>query len=246
MPSGPPNPRWRVPSATLDVMTKVKICGMTNLADAEHAAGLGAWAIGLIHHSGSARFVEPAVAEQIGAALKRRCEVAGVFVNSPMDEVVRAAEREQLTILQLHGDEGPSFCAEAARRTGARVMRAFRVRSGADVRSAEAFRTDLHLFDAHRAGVPGGTGETFDWELLAGRRSHVPMVLAGGLTPENVGGAIQMAHPYAVDVVTGVEAEPGRKDPAKVEAFIEAVRATSGEDEDAARPRRAEAKARAG
>ncbi len=209
-------------------MTKVKVCGMTNLDDAAHAADLGAWAIGLIHDPNSPRFVEGAAAEEIGAALKRRCEVAGVFVNAPMEDVVEAAEREQLTIVQLHGDEGPSFCTEAARRTGAKVMKAFRVRSIADVRGAEAFRTDFHLFDAHRHGTPGGTGESFDWELLAERRSKVPMVLAGGLTPENVADAIAAPRPYAVDVVTGVEAEPGRKDHDKVERFIEAVRATQG------------------
>lgn len=209
-------------------MTRIKICAMTSVEDASHAADLGAWAIGLIHHPESPRFVEPALAEEIGAALKRRCEVAGVFVNSPMEDVVRAAEREELTILQLHGDEGPSFCSEAARRTGAKVMKAFRVRTAADVRSAEAFRTDLHLFDAHRKGTPGGTGERFDWELLADRRSQVPMVLAGGLTPENVSGAIDVAHPYAVDVVSGVESEPGVKEPAKVEAFFEAVNAKAG------------------
>jgi phosphoribosylanthranilate isomerase len=207
-------------------VTKIKICGMTSLADAEHAASLGAWAIGLIHHRGSSRYVEPDLAEEIGAAMKRRCEVAGVFVNSPLDEVVRAADHENLTILQLHGDEGPSFCIEAARRTGAKVMKAFRVHSGADVRAAEAYRVDFHLFDTYRRGMAGGTGETFDWELLSGRRSQIPMVLAGGLTPENVAGAIELARPYAVDVVTGVEAEPGIKDPAKVEAFFEAVRAT--------------------
>ena len=206
-------------------MTRIKVCGMTNLEDATQAADLGAWAIGLIHHRESPRFVEPDLAEEIGAALKRRCEVAGVFVNSPIDDVVRAAEREELTILQFHGEEGPSFCAEAGRRTGAKVMKAFRVGSAADVRAAEAFRTDLHLFDAHRKGTPGGTGERFDWELLADRRSQIPMVLAGGLTPENVAEAIDVAHPYAVDVVSGVEAEPGRKDPAKVEAFFEAVNA---------------------
>ena len=205
---------------------------MTSIGDAEHAASAGAWAIGLIHHPGSPRFVEPAVAEEIGAALKRRCEVAGVFVNAPMDEVVRAAEREQLTLLQFHGDEGPSFCAEAARRTGAKVIRAFRVRSAADVHAAEAFRTDFHLFDAHRRGTPGGTGESFDWELLGPRRSQVPMILAGGLTQENVAEAIELAHPLAVDVVTGVEAEPGRKDPALVTAFIDAVRLADGEPAD--------------
>jgi len=207
-------------------VAKVKICGMTSLSDAEHAASLGAWAVGLIHDPASPRFVDSDVAAEIGAALKRRCEVAGVFVNSPLDEVVRAAEREGLTLLQLHGDEGPSFCLEAARRTGARVMKAFRVRSGADVRAAEAYRTDFHLFDAHRGGAPGGTGESFDWELVAGRRSAIPMVLAGGLAPGNVGEAIGVARPYAVDVVSGVEASPGVKDPEKVEAFFAAVRAT--------------------
>ena len=209
-------------------MTQVKICGMTNLEDAQHAASAGAWAIGLIHDAQSPRFVDPATAEQIGAALKRRCEVAGVFVNAPIDAVVEAAEREQLTILQLHGEEGPAYCSEAARRTGAKVMKAFRVRSAADVQAAQAFRTDLHLFDTYRKGVYGGTGESFDWELLTDRRSQVPMVLAGGLTPENVAEAIDVVNPYAVDVVSGVEAEPGIKDPAKVEAFFEAVNAKAG------------------
>lgn len=199
---------------------------MTNLADASHAAEAGAWAIGLIHHRESSRYVDGAIAEEIGTALKRRCEVVGVFVNSTLEEVVDAAERESLTMLQFHGEEGPSFCTEAARRTGAKVMRAFRVRSTADVRAAEAFRTDFHLFDAYRHGLHGGSGRSFDWELVAGRRSKVPMVLAGGLTPENVAEAIAVARPFAVDVVTGVEAEPGRKDHAKVEAFIEAVRST--------------------
>jgi phosphoribosylanthranilate isomerase len=204
-------------------MTRVKICGMTNLADATQAADLGAWAIGLIHHRESPRLVDPAVAEEIGAALKRRCEVVGVFVNSGMDEVIEAAERESLTVLQFHGDEGPSFCSEAGRRTGAKVMKALRVRSAAEVRAAEAFRTDLHLFDAHRPQAPGGTGESFNWELLSDRRSKVPMVLAGGLTPENVDHAIEAVDPFGVDVVSGVEAEPGRKDPEKVEAFFRAV-----------------------
>jgi len=204
-------------------MTRVKVCGMTSVTDAEQAVEAGAWAIGLIHHSESSRFVEPAVAERIGAALKRRCEIAGVFVNSPLDDVVDAAERESLTLLQFHGEEGPSFCTEAARRTGAKVMRAFRVSSAADVKAAEAFRTDFHLFDAYRHGLHGGTGRSFDWELVAGRRSKVPMVIAGGLTPENVGDAIALARPFAVDVVSGVEAEPGRKDHARVTAFIDAV-----------------------
>jgi phosphoribosylanthranilate isomerase len=204
--------------------TKVKVCGMTNLADAEHAAAHGAWAIGLIHHRDSPRFVQPEAAEEIGAALKRRCEVAGVFVNSTLDEVIEAAERESLTMLQFHGEEGPSFCIEAGRRTGAKVIKAMRIKSAADVQAAEAFRTDFHLFDAYWHGVHGGTGQSFDWDLVAKRRSKVPMILAGGLTAENVAGAVDLVKPFAVDVVSGVEAEPGRKDHAKVEAFLEALR----------------------
>jgi phosphoribosylanthranilate isomerase len=204
-------------------MSKVKVCGMTNLADAEHAASHGAWAIGLIHHPDSPRFVQPEAAEEIGAALKRRCEVAGVFVNSTLDEVIEAADRESLTLLQFHGEEGPAFCIEAGRRTGARVIKAMRVTSAADVRAAEAFRTDFHLFDAYWHGVHGGTGQSFDWELVAKRRSKVPMILAGGLTAENVAEAVELVRPFAVDVVSGVEAEPGRKDHAKVEAFLEAA-----------------------
>jgi phosphoribosylanthranilate isomerase len=204
-------------------MTKVKVCGMTSLADAEHAAVHGAWAIGLIHHRDSPRYVESEVAEEIGAALKRRCEIAGVFVNSTLEEVVDAAERENLTLLQFHGEEGPSFCVEAGRRTGAKVIKAMRVTSAADVKAAEAFRTDFHLFDAYWHGLHGGTGRSFDWELVAKRRSKVPMLLAGGLTAENVADAVQLVRPFAVDVVSGVEAEPGRKDHAKVEAFLDAA-----------------------
>ena len=196
---------------------------MTNLADAEHAASHGAWAIGLIHHPDSPRYVEPEVAEEIGAALKRRCEVAGVFVNSTLDEVIDAAERENLTLLQFHGEEGPSFCVEARRRTGAKVIKAMRVTSAADVQAAETFRTDFHLFDAYWHGIHGGTGQRFDWDLVAMRRSTVPMILAGGLNAENVAEAIDFVKPYAVDVVSGVEAEPGRKDPTKVVAFLEAA-----------------------
>ena len=187
-------------------MTKVKVCGMTNLADAEHAASRGAWAIGLIHHPDSPRYVQPEVAEEIGAALKRRCEIAGVFVNSTLDEVIDAADRENLTLLQFHGEEGPSFCVEAGRRTGAKVIKAMRVTSA-----------------AYWHGIHGGTGQSFDWDLVAKRRSKVPMILAGGLTAENVSRAVELVRPSAVDVVSGVEADPGRKDHAKVEAFLEAA-----------------------
>jgi phosphoribosylanthranilate isomerase len=206
---------------------RIKICGITNLDDAEASQRLGAWAIGLNHHPESPRFVTPDVAAEIGAALKRRCEVAGVFVNARLDELERAAEGEQLTMLQLHGDEGPAYCAEAARRTGCKVIKAVRVRSAADLRGAAVYRTDYHLLDAYRRDLPGGTGESFDWELAAAHHSEIPVILAGGLRPENVGEAIEVAHPFAVDVTSGVEAEPGRKDPERVAEFFERARAAA-------------------
>jgi phosphoribosylanthranilate isomerase len=205
-------------------MTKVKICGVTRLGDAELAVELGAWAIGLNHWERSPRRIDPARAADIGQAMKRRCEVAGVFVNPTLDEVAEAVENEDLTMVQLHGEEGPSFCDEVARRTGAKVIKALRVRSAADVKAAESFRTDFHMFDAHQVGTPGGTGESFDWELAASRRSKVPLILAGGLRPENVAEAISVVRPFAVDVASGVESEPGIKDPALLEALFEAVR----------------------
>jgi phosphoribosylanthranilate isomerase len=206
-------------------VTRFKSCGITNLADAELAAELGAWAVGLILWPQSARVCEPAEAEQIGAALHRRCEVAGVFVNATLDEVALAADRYGLSLLQLHGDEGPAYCREAARRTGCKVMKAIRVKDAAAVRGVAAFRTDFHLLDAYVPGARGGTGETFAWELLRHHRGSVPLVLSGGLTADNVGAAIAATRPFAVDSASGTESAPGRKDPAKLAAFARAVTA---------------------
>ena len=203
---------------------RVKICGVTNLDDGREAVRLGAWALGLIHHEDSPRFCEPAVAAQIGSELRRRCELAGVFVNPTLNEVEDAVANAGLSIVQLNGEEGPSFCTEAARRTGAKVIKAIHVASAADVHGAEVYRTDFHIFDTRRGELRGGTGVAFDWELLAERRSDVPAIVAGGLTPENVATAIDVTHPYAVDVASGVEAEPGRKDHALLAAFFDAAR----------------------
>jgi phosphoribosylanthranilate isomerase len=205
---------------------RVKICGVTNLDDAAEAVRLGAWAIGLIHSGESPRHVEPAEATAISAAFRRKCEVVGVFVNPELEEVAKVVEDSALTMVQLNGEEGPSFCAEVARRTGVKVIKAIHVSSAADIHAAEAFRTDFHLFDRRSGDLWGGTGESFDWGLLRERRSAVPAILAGGLRPENVAEAIATAHPYAVDVASGVEAEPGRKDHATMAAFFEAAKAT--------------------
>jgi phosphoribosylanthranilate isomerase len=207
---------------------RVKICGITNLADAELAASLGAWALGMIFYEGSPRRCSPAEAQVIAAALRRRVELCGVFVNAPLEGIVDASAELGLSMLQLHGDEGPSFCAEVRRRTGARVIKAAQVSGSGDVRDLERFHVDFHLLDARskavaRQGMRGGTGETFDWGLLRARRSKVPLILSGGLTAENVAEAIAVARPYAVDSASGTEAAPGHKDPEKLRAFFGAL-----------------------
>ena len=201
-------------------MTRVKICGITRLEDAELAASLGAWALGFILWPGSKRAVDPAVAAGIARVVRRRVELVGVFVNQPMDEVVHAADAIGLTHLQLHGDEGPAFATESARRTGAKVIKAARVASGADLQALERYRVDFHLLDTAAAGLRGGSGQAWDWGLAAQRRSKVPAILSGGLTAENVAEGIAAVKPYAVDVASGTEAAPGVKDPAKLEAFL--------------------------
>jgi phosphoribosylanthranilate isomerase len=202
---------------------KIKFCGLTSLPDAEAAVAAGAWAIGLNFWPGSPRRCERAVAAEIAAALKRRVEVVGVFVNATLDELAATADAVGLTMLQLHGDEGPAYSAEAARRTGCKVIKAVRVRSRADIQALAPFHTDFHLLDSYTPGVPGGTGATFAWEIARSHRGPVPVILSGGLTPDNVAEAIAISRPFAVDVASGVELSPGRKDPVKLEAFSNAV-----------------------
>jgi len=216
------------------VGTKVKICGITDPEDARLAVELGAWALGLNFWPQSVRMCPPDAAEEIVAAYRRSAELAGVFVNATLDEVAVAADRYELTLIQLHGDEGPAYCREVARRTGARVIKAAGVRDAASVRDLEAFHTDFHLLDAAVPGQQGGTGQTFSWELASAHRGHVPLILAGGLDPDNVAEAVRVTTPFAVDTASGTEREPGRKDPARLKAFFRAVKATEPEPSTAA------------
>lgn len=224
-----PAPTTPPPGPKAVVRTRIKVCGITKLEDAAFAAENGAWAIGLILWRGSKRRCRIEEAQAIGAALKRQVEVAGVFVNATLDEVDRAVDQCQLTIVQLHGDEGPSYCAEVARRTGAKVIKAARVRSGSDVIALRPFHTDFHLLDTHVEGQQGGTGTTFDWSLARVRRAAAgekqpPLILSGGLRTENVAEAVRQVRPYAVDVASGTESAPGRKDHALIRSFVREVR----------------------
>jgi phosphoribosylanthranilate isomerase len=215
---------------------KIKFCGITREQDAELAVSLDAWAVGLNLWPGSSRAVPLDRAAGLAAMLKRRAEIVGIFVNATLEEVTATADAVGLTMLQFHGDEGPVFCTEAARRTGCKVIKAARVQSLADIQALAAFHTDFHLLDSYKAGIPGGTGETFAWELAAGRGHvapprdrglRVPLILSGGLTPENVADAIAVVRPFAVDVASGVESAPGYKDGERMRAFAEAVASTA-------------------
>jgi phosphoribosylanthranilate isomerase len=211
------------------VSPRVKICGITRPQDAEMAVELGAWALGMVFYEPSPRRCSMEQAQLIAAAQRRKVELCGVFVNAPLEQIERTSEELGLTLLQLHGEEGPAFCLEVARRTGAKVIKAAQVSGAADIQDLERFHVDFHLLDARakareRQGMRGGTGETFDWALVAARRSKVPLILSGGLTPENVAEAIAATSPFAVDTASGTESSPGHKDPTKLRDFFAAAR----------------------
>lgn len=202
---------------------KVKVCGLTRPEDARLAVEQGAWAIGMVFHPDSPRHVDVERAAEIATAFRRRCQVVGVFVNSPLDDILRILGSVPLTMIQLHGDEGPSYCAEAGRRSGLGVIKAVRARDVQAVRALSAYKTAFHMIDAYVPGSFGGTGERFDWELAVARPADTPLILSGGLTAENVAEALAVTRPYAVDVSSGVESSPGVKDSYRLQAFFEAV-----------------------
>ncbi len=204
---------------------KVKICGITNLPDGMAAAEAGADALGFVFYDQSPRYISIPAAAELIRQLPPFVMKVGVFVNAPEDLVLRAIRECGLNMLQFHGDEPPDYCVQF----GLMSMKAFRVRDAASLRALQDYPTDAWLLDAYSPGKPGGTGETFNWDLaLEARSLGRPIFLAGGLTPENVAEAVQRAQPYGVDVSSGVEAAPGRKDHAKVRAFIKAAKSVEG------------------
>ncbi len=202
--------------------TRVKICGLTSVADGLAAAGAGADMIGLMFYEASPRHVTLAQAAEISRALPPFVLRVGVFVN-PDEALVTSAIREcGLSLLQFHGDETSDFCTQF----GVMSLKALRVRDAESLQQLERFETDAFLLDAFSPSGLGGTGEKFNWDLaVEAQKFGKPIFLAGGLTPENVAEAVRQVHPFAVDVSSGVESAPGKKDEAKVRAFIQAVRA---------------------
>lgn len=197
-------------------MVKVKICGITCIDDALHACACGADALGLVFYANSPRCVSPQLAREIVAALPPFVTTVGLFVNEAPQRVRAIADSCGLDVIQLHGDEAPAACDFAPRR----VIKALRVKDTASLAGQAEYQTSALLLDAFVPGAYGGTGETFNWELAAVVARQRPVILAGGLTPENVAAAVQSVRPYAVDVSSGVEAAPGKKDATKVADFI--------------------------
>jgi phosphoribosylanthranilate isomerase len=207
--------------------TRVKICGITNLADAQAAVEGGADALGFIFYEKSPRFVSLKTAAEISRQLPPFVMRVGVFVNAPEDFVLRAIAECGLTMLQFHGDEPPEFCTQF----GLMSMKAFRIHDEKSLKSLPNYQTDAYLLDAFSSTTLGGTGEKFNWDLaIEAQKSGKPIFLAGGLTPENVADAIRKVQPFGVDVSSGVEKSPGTKDHAKVKEFIETAKAACKND----------------
>jgi phosphoribosylanthranilate isomerase len=200
---------------------KVKICGITNLADAKAATEAGADVLGFVFYDRSPRFVSFDAAARMIRELPPYIVKAGVFVNAPADSVLRAVRDCGLNLLQFHGDEAPDYCLQF----GLMSMKAFRIRDADSLQALRKYPTDAWLLDAYDPHKLGGTGEVFNWDLALEAQSWGrPIFLAGGLTPENVAEAVSRARPYAVDVSSGVEATLGRKDHARVKAFVQAAK----------------------
>ena len=232
--SEPPSRPEIGPEPSAVKLVKVKICGLTSPAEAVRCASAGADWIGLNFHPFSPRRVDPALAAEIVAALPEGCTAVGLFVDRPPAEVAETAERVGLRVVQLHGDE-PAEDLLALRHLT--VVRAYRLGDLGAVRRMTAHldraaalgrSPDAVLIDGYTPGLAGGTGKTIDADIL----SHLPhfprLILAGGLTPENVAARVARVRPWMVDVASGVESSPGRKDLGRVAAFIEAARSVSG------------------
>ena len=202
----------------------VKICGITSVADGLAAAEAGADAVGLMFYEGSPRHVSPQTAAEIARDLPPFVIKVGVFVNAPEVEVTRAISECGLNIVQFHGDESPDY----VRRFPVMTIKAFRIRDESSLQPLADYATDAWLLDAHAPDALGGTGQQFNWDLaVKAKELGRPIFLAGGLTPANISEAVRRVRPYAVDVSSGVESAPGKKDHRKVRAFIQAAKSAA-------------------
>ncbi|PYV38945.1 MAG: phosphoribosylanthranilate isomerase [Acidobacteria bacterium] len=202
-------------------MVKVKICGITNLPDAVSAIELGADALGFNLYKKSSRYIEPSQAKPIVEALPPLVSLVGIFVDeySP-DRVMKISHAIGISSVQLHGSESPEYVRKLSEL---RVIKAFRVDKNFELKQLEVYSANAYLLDAHVPGQLGGTGKAFKWDVAIAAKRHGRVILAGGLTPENIYEAICNVEPYAVDICSGVEIEPGRKDVKKMEALFREI-----------------------
>ena len=200
--------------------TRVKICGITNIDDARCAVFAGADALGFVFYRKSSRYISPAAAAEIVALLPPFVTTVGLFVNAGNNEIQQTMKTAGLNVAQLHGDESPEECAVSSYP----VIKAIRVKDAESLNGVDRYSVAGLLLDAWNDSHYGGTGETFDWQLAKRLAGGLPLILAGGLTPDNVAAAITTVHPYAVDVSSGVESSPGNKDHDKIYQFIQQVR----------------------
>ena len=200
---------------------KVKVCGMTSLKDALVAVEVGADAVGFIFYKKSPRSVTMKTVREIVLELPPFVDTVGVFVDETAEQINKIADYCNLDIIQLHGDESPTFCKKIRRK----VIKAFRIKDMQSVKKLSSFQVSGFLLDTFSDNLHGGTGKVFDWNLALPAKKFGPVIMAGGLTPNNVQQAVRQIRPYGVDVCSGVESEPGIKDHKKVRAFLNNAKA---------------------
>jgi len=209
------------------VSVRVKICGITSIDDAQAAVEAGADALGFMFYEPSPRYLTPEEAGAIIRELPAHVARVGVFVDANEATIRNTATTAGLDTLQFHGNESPDFCTQFKLRT----IKAFRVKEGESLGQLAGYGTDAWLLDSYVQGVPGGTGERFNWDLaVEAKRLGCPILLAGGLTPDNAGEAVDQVAPFGLDVSSGVEAAPGRKDAAKMATLIASAKGSSTAD----------------
>ncbi len=216
----------RLPNKEFVLMVRIKICGITNEKDALWAVNLGADYIGFNFYKNSPRKISPKLAAQIIGKLPSFTQPVGVFVNEEVKVVKRIAEKCRLNLVQLHGEETLEYCREVqVQSPRLKIIKAFRIRDKENLEGMEKYGVDYYLLDSYVPGVEGGTGEIFNWDLaVEAKQFGKPVFLAGGLTPDNVTQAIEKVNPYGVDVASGVERTPRRKDYDLMREFITRIR----------------------
>ncbi len=200
-------------------MLKVKICGITNAADAKLACDLGADALGFIFYEKSPRYIAPTAAASIIKNLPTFVSKVGVFVDCDIHSVCQVFKETRLSFAQIHGNEDPTYCSTLS----VPFIKAFRVKSDFDTESVSTFGCNTFLMDAYSKDAYGGSGETFNWDLAVRAKKYGNLILAGGLRPDNILEAISTVQPYAVDISSGVEVSPGKKDEGQIRALFDKI-----------------------